>query len=149
MDIRSFFAPKGGAKAAPKEKEAEKKKRPAVISDSDSEGDSPAPVKKATKPSPKPKKEPKAELPKPKLKEIKATDFFASNTKEAKSSSVTPSKKRKEAVEERDAAFSQTLKETEFPQQTLKKQRTESPEVKPSLASKLAAQVIERSLVTD
>ena len=83
------------------------------------------------------------------MKEIKATDFFASNTKEAKSSSVTPSKKRKEVVEERDAAFSQTLKETEFPQQTLKKQRTESPEVKPSLASKLAAQVLKRPSVYD
>ena len=71
-----------------------KKKKRAVISDSDSDGETAAPVtKKPSKPS---VKEAKAEAPKPKLKEINATDFFATNSKESKTE-LTLSKKRKEA----------------------------------------------------
>jgi hypothetical protein len=148
-DIRSFFAPRGGSKGGPpggkkpEEKKPEGKRRPAVLSDSDSDGEAAVPAK-APKPTAKPKKQDKVDPPKPKLKEVNAADFFATNAKEPKSSGVTPSKKRKEAEKgekARDEAFAKTLEETDFSQQT-KKQRTESPEKRSSLASKVAAQVI-------
>lgn len=158
MDIRSFFGPKGGTKPAarveekkkkmaisdsdsdsevkPKKKETKpEKKKKNVISDSESDEE---PVKKAAKPTevkPK-KKETKAEPAKPKLKEINATDFFAtSSTKEARSTALTPSKKRKE--DEREAAKAGPAGASEA---KVKKQRTDSP---PSLASKLAGKVAE------
>jgi len=156
MDIRSFFAPKGGTKPAAR---VEEKKKKMAISDSDSDSEVQKPKKKETKPEKKKKnvisdsesdeepakkaakptevkpkkKEPKAEPAKPKLKEINATDFFA--TSNAKSTALTPSKKRKE--DEREAAATMQERTTEV---KAKKQRTDSP---PSLASKLAGKVAE------
>ena len=153
MDIRSFFAPKGGAKPPDAKKketvevscklsrirvfslsksQVKKKKRPAVISDSDSEGETKAPVtKKSSKPASKDEKAPK-------LKAIEATDFFAS--KETKTH-LTPSKKRKEANETFVNKDNPKKESAEALQGPVKKKRTESPESKPSLSSKLAAKV--------
>ena len=85
MDIRSFFAPKGGSKPSVKkdasESCVEKKKRANVISDSDSDEDFEKKPKVSKKASPVPKKqEVKQGLPKPKLKEVNASDFFGSST---------------------------------------------------------------------
>ena len=89
-----------------------KKKKRAVISDSDSDGETAAPVtKKPSKPS---VKEAKAEAPKPKLKEINATDFFATNSKESKTE-LTPSKKRKEVEKSSAPASSPNVPTTSVP----------------------------------
>jgi len=143
MDIRSFFAPKGGAKPPDAKKketvEVKKKKRPAVISDSDSEGETKAPVtKKSSKPASKDEKAPK-------LKAIEATDFFAS--KETKTH-LTPSKKRKEADETFVNKDNPKKESAEALQGPVKKKRTESPESKPSLSSKLAAKAAESNMNT-
>jgi len=143
MDIRSFFAPKGGAKPPDAKKketvEVKKKKRPAVISDSDSEGETKAPVtKKSSKPASKDEKAPK-------LKAIEATDFFAS--KETKTH-LTPSKKRKEADETLVNKDNPKKESAEAFQGPVKKKRTESPESKPSLSSKLAAKAAESNMNT-
>jgi len=143
MDIRSFFAPKGGAKPPDAKKketvEVKKKKRPAVISDSDSEGETKAPVtKKSSKPASKDEKAPK-------LKAIEATDFFAS--KETKTH-LTPSKKRKEADETFVNKDNPKKESAEALQGPVKKKRTESPESKPSLSSKLASKAAESNMNT-
>jgi len=143
MDIRSFFAPKGGAKPPDARKketvEVKKKKRPAVISDSDSEGETKAPVtKKSSKPASKDEKAPK-------LKAIEATDFFAS--KETKTH-LTPSKKRKEANETFVNKDNPKKESAEALQGPVKKKRTESPESKPSLSSKLASKAAESNMNT-
>jgi len=143
MDIRSFFAPKGGAKPPDAKKketvEVKKKKRPAVISDSDSEGETKAPVtKKSSKPASKDEKAPK-------LKAIEATDFFAS--KETKTH-LTPSKKRKEADETLVNKDNPKKESAEAFQGPVKKKRTESPESKPSLSSKLAVKAAESNMNT-
>jgi len=143
MDIRSFFAPKGGAKPPEAKKketvEVKKKKRPAVISDSDSEGETKAPVtKKSSKPASKDEKAPK-------LKAIEATDFFAS--KETKTH-LTPSKKRKEADETFVNKDNPKKESAEALQGPVKKKRTESPESKPSLSSKLASKAAESNMNT-
>jgi len=143
MDIRSFFAPKGGAKPPDARKketvEVKKKKRPAVISDSDSEGETNAPVtKKSSKPASKDEKAPK-------LKAIEATDFFAS--KETKTH-LTPSKKRKEADETFVNKDNPKKESAEALQGPVKKKRTESPEFKPSLSSKLASKAAESNMNT-
>merc|ERR1719209_1000496 len=145
MDIRSFFAPKGGSKPAVKkdtsENSVEKKKRANVISDSDSEEDFEKKPKVSKKVSPVPKKqEVKQGLPKPKLKEVNASDFFGSSTTTTKAAtSTTPSVKRKspEKEKERDKDFEDTLKQTPFSPQN-KKQRTTSPQPSKSLSSKLS-----------
>ena len=123
-----------------------KKKKRAVISDSDSDGETAAPVtKKPSKPS---VKEAKAEAPKQKLKEINATDFFATNSKESKTE-LTPSKKRKEAEKSTGGKSavesSEAAKDCQSVQKS-KKQRTASPETKPSLSAKLAVKVGQRPL---
>ena len=103
-----------------------------MISDSDSEGETKAPVtKKSSKPASKDEKAPK-------LKAIEATDFFAS--KETKTH-LTPSKKRKEADETLVNKDNPKKESAEAFQGPVKKKRTESPESKPSLSSKLAAKV--------
>ena len=104
-----------------------------MISDSDSEGETKAPVtKKSSKPASKDEKAPK-------LKAIEATDFFAS-IKETKTH-LTPSKKRKEANETFVNKDNPKKESAEALQGPVKKKRTESPESKPSLSSKLAAKV--------
>ena len=119
-----------------------KKKKRAVISDSDSDGETAAPVVK--KPAKLQEKVGgKAEVPKPKLKEINATDFFATNSTK---SELTPSKKRKEADDKLSGEKS-AVESSEA-----KKQRTASPETKPSLSAKLAGKVglhIQSSLVSN
>ena len=107
-----------------------------MISDSDSDGETAAPATK--KPSKLSEKGGKAEVPKPKLKEINATDFFATNSKESKTE-LTPSKKRKEG-EKNVVESSEAAKHLQGVQKS-KKQRTASPETKPSLAAKLAGKV--------
>ena len=102
-----------------------------MISDSDSEGETKAPVtKKSSKPASKDEKAPK-------LKAIEATDFFAS--KETKTH-LTPSKKRKE-TDETLVKDNPKKESAEAFQGPVKKKRTESPESKPSLSSKLAVKV--------
>ena len=123
--------------------QVKKKKRQAVISDSDSDEEIEAPVsKKPSKPSEKFQKERKAEASKEKLKEIKAADFFATNSKESKTE-LTPSKKRKDADKTSGNGESSSTETTEVAKevQKFKKQRTESPEAKPSLSAKLAGKV--------
>jgi len=144
MDIRSFFAPKGGSKPPVKkdssESNVEKKKRANVISDSDSDEDFEKKPKVSKKASPVPKKqEVKQGLPKPKLKEVNASDFFGSSTSTKVTTSTTPSVKRKspEKEKERDKDFEDTLKQTPFSPQN-KKQRTTSPQPSKSLSSKLS-----------
>jgi len=148
MDIRSFFGPKGGSKPPVTKKDSsakvsnatDKKKRANVISDSDSEEEFVKQPKVSKKVSPSPKKAPapKPSLPKPKLKEVNASDFFGSSPSN-KPTSTTPSVKRKspEKELERDKAFEDTLKQTPFSPQN-KKQRTASPEPPKSISSKLA-----------
>ncbi|RSL98448.1 hypothetical protein CEP52_010320 [Fusarium oligoseptatum] len=90
-DIRSFFAPKGGAPPKPAAKKAEepaKNKRTKgrrVVEDSEDEEDEAVEVKKPAKPAPKKKAndEPKGVV-------ISADDYFAS-TKSSKPSSSKPS----------------------------------------------------------
>ena len=112
-----------------------------MISDSDSDGEAAAPVTKKT--SKALGKEGKAEVPKPKLKEVNAADFFATNSKESKTE-LTPSKKRKEADKSSGGKSavesSEAAKELQGVQKS-KKQRTASPETKPSLSAKLAGKV--------
>ena len=115
-----------------------KKKKRAVISDSDSDGETSAPATK--KPTKLSEKGGKVEVSKPKLKEINATDYFATNSKESKTE-LTPSKKRKEA--EKLSGEKSLVESSEDLQgvQKSKKQRTASPESKPSLSAKLAGKV--------
>jgi len=145
MDIRSFFAPKGGSKPPAKKDSSansstDKKKRANVISDSDSDEDFEKKPKIVKQVSPAPKKKPeiKTGLPKPKLKEVNASDFFGSSPT-SKPTSTTPSVKRKspEKEKERDKSFEDTMKQTPFSPQN-KKQRTASPEPTKSLSSKLS-----------
>ena len=108
-----------------------------MISDSDSDGETAAPATK--KPSKLSEKGGKAEVPKPRLKEINATDFFATNSKESKTE-LTPSKKRKEA--DKSSGEKNVVESSEAAKdQKSKKQRTASPETKPSLSAKLAGKV--------
>merc|ERR1712179_875910 len=95
-------------------------------------------VSKKVSPVPK-KQEVKQGLPKPKLKEVNASDFFGSSTTTTKAAtSTTPSVKRKspEKEKERDKDFEDTLKQTPFSPQN-KKQRTTSPKPFPKLRQKL------------
>ena len=108
MDIRSFFAPKGGSKPPAKKNSSansstDKKKRANVISDSDSDEDFEKKPKIVKQVSPAPKKKPeiKAGLPKPKLKEVNASDFFGSSPA-SKPTSTTPSVKRKSPEKEKE-----------------------------------------------
>jgi len=150
MDIRSFFGPKGGSKPPVVKKDttsskvsnsSDKKKRANVISDSDSDEDFDKKPKVAKHVSPPTKVQviPKPSIPKPKLKEVNASDFFGSSPAPTKPTVTTTSVKRKspEKEQERDKAFDDTLKQTPFSPQN-KKQRTNSPEPSKSISSKLA-----------
>jgi len=164
MDIRSFFAPKGGTKSQVKNNSAnnlDNKKRANVISDSDSDDDFEKKSKVIKKVSPTPKKTDKGkdsnsklkevnakdffgssspaikkELPKPKLKEVNSVDFFANSPANNPSSAVKRKSLDKDTV--RDSAFEATVKETTFSPKN-KKPRTDSPEASSrSLSSKLS-----------
>ncbi|RSL60872.1 hypothetical protein CEP54_006503 [Fusarium duplospermum] len=90
-DIRSFFAPKGGAPPKPAAKKAEepaKNKRTKgrrVVEDSEDEEDEVVEVKKPAKPAPK-----KKANDEPKGVAISADDYFASTKSSKPSSSATP-----------------------------------------------------------
>ncbi|KAI8684515.1 Replication factor C subunit 1 [Fusarium keratoplasticum] len=92
-DIRSFFAPKGGAPpkpAAKKSEEPAKTKRTKgrrVVEDSEDEEDEVVEVKKPAKPAPKKKTQDE-----PKGVAISADDYFASTKSSKPSSSATPKK---------------------------------------------------------
>ncbi|KAM6537185.1 Replication factor C subunit 1 [Fusarium falciforme] len=92
-DIRSFFAPKGGAPPKPAAKKAEepaKTKRTKgrrVVEDSEDEEDEVVEVKKPAKPAPKKKTQDE-----PKGVAISADDYFASTKSSKPSSSATPKK---------------------------------------------------------
>lgn len=92
-DIRSFFAPKGGAPPKPAAKKAEepaKTKRTKgrrVVEDSEDEEDEVVEVKKPAKPAPK-----KKTKDEPKGIAISADDYFASTKSSKPSSSATPKK---------------------------------------------------------
>jgi len=149
MDIRNFFTAKGGSKPTSKSSDQnstktknEKKKRANVISDSESDEDfeKKPKVDHKKQPSPKFPKSSAKTTPKPKLKEVNASDFF--NSKEAPRTIITPSKKRKspEKISERDKCFEDTLDQTPFPNSN-KKQRIESPDKQRTLASKISKAV--------
>ncbi|KAI8691285.1 hypothetical protein LRP88_08561 [Fusarium phalaenopsidis] len=92
-DIRSFFAPKGGAPPKPAAKKAEepaKTKRTKgrrVVEDSEDEEDEVVEEKKPAKPAPK-----KKTKDEPKGVAISADDYFASTKSSKPSSSATPKK---------------------------------------------------------
>ncbi|KAJ3471144.1 hypothetical protein MRS44_001243 [Fusarium solani] len=92
-DIRSFFAPKGGAPPKPAAKKAEepaKTKRTKgrrVVEDSEDEEDEVVEEKKPAKPAPK-----KKTKDEPKGVAISADDYFASTKSSKASSSATPKK---------------------------------------------------------
>ncbi|KAL2675008.1 hypothetical protein Neosp_011188 [[Neocosmospora] mangrovei] len=92
-DIRSFFAPKGGAPPKPAAKKAEepaKTKRTKgrrVVEDSEDEEDEVVEVKKPAKPAPK-----KKTKDEPTGVAISADDYFASTKSSKPSSSATPKK---------------------------------------------------------
>lgn len=99
-DIRSFFAPKGGAapakpaKPAPKKEEAVKKGRgrPRKVVEDSEEDDEPAaqPSKPAARSTPRKKKATESEPVKG--KEVSADDYFASSKSNNKKSETTPKK---------------------------------------------------------
>ena len=102
MDIRSFFAPKGGTKSQVKNNSAnnlDNKKRANVISDSDSDDDFEKKSKVIKKVSPTPKKTDKGKDSNSKLKEVNAKDFFGSSSPAIKKELPKPKLKEVNSVD--------------------------------------------------